>query len=118
MPGPTTTLKAALLEHASDELLLHVGLVDDDDNELSGGDPAYARIPVTWTAPSLTNEINPTADLLFDIPGGGTVVTGWRCWVAASGGDSLGGKDFSPARTFEGQGTLLLIADEMGWRMT
>ncbi len=116
MPGPTTALKHAMLEHAGDSLLLWMGLVDEVGAELAGGDPAYARVAVEWTAPDEDDEIHPVSNPIFDIPGGSTTVAGWRCYTAATLGDDLGGKDLSPARTFEGQGTLALDKDEMGWR--
>ena len=116
MPGPTTALKHALLEHAGDSLLLYMGLVDDGGIELSGGDPAYARVLVAWTVPDESDTIHPTENPVFNIPGGGTIVAGWRSYTAITDGDDLGGKDLTPVRTFEGQGTLLLDKDEMGWR--
>ena len=96
----------------------YIGLVDDGGNEIVGGDPAYARKPVTWTAPDGDAKIHPTESPLFDVPGGDTVVAGWRSYTALTHGEDLGGKTISPSRTFAGQGTLLLDKDEMGWQVT
>jgi hypothetical protein len=95
-----------------------MGLIDDNGDELSGGELGYeyARVPVLWSAPNESDEIHPTESPVFNVPGGDTVVAGWRSYDAATAGNNLGGKDLSPARTYEGQGTLLLDKDQMGWR--
>jgi len=48
----------------------HVGLLDETDTEISGGD--YARQPVTWNAAD-NGQLTASGTLAFDIPDGVTV---------------------------------------------
>lgn len=52
-------------------------------NEISGGSPAYARKPITWSTPS-GGQI--TGTVTFDIPAG-TNVAYIGCWDALTGGN-------------------------------
>ncbi len=117
MPDATQAFKHAILENAGDELLLYLGLVDDSGFELSGGDPSdpYKRVAVFWTAPDEEDKIYPTENPVVVVPGN-TDVGGWRCYRQLSGGDDLGGKDFAAPISYQGQGTLIIKKDEMGWR--
>ena len=92
-------------------LVTYIGLVDNTGVELSGGDPAYARQPVTWTSP-VDGLIRPTSNLLFDIPAGDNVA-GWRGYSALTGGVEYGGKGLTQ-ENFAGQGIYALNADETG----
>ena len=64
----------AIADHGA-TLISHIALVDETGTEITGGSPAYARQPVTWTIAS-DGTIRPDADLTFDIPAGVTV----GCW--------------------------------------
>ena len=100
--------------NAGGALITHIGLVDDDGDELVGGDPAYARQPVTWTvAPaSGVGVIRPDDDLVFDIPAS-TTVAGWRGFNALVAGDNLGGADLAN-EVYGAQGTYTLLAASTG----
>ncbi len=37
-----------LMLDALGEVILYIGLLDENDTELTGGDPAYERKAVTW----------------------------------------------------------------------
>lgn len=115
MPGPTSALKNLMLENAGDEIMLYIGAVDTNGDELSGGDPAYTRVPIAWEYPNESNEMYPTESPVINIPGS-TQVGGWRCYTALTGGSDLGGKDFASPLSYEGQGTMLIDKNEMGWR--
>lgn len=91
--------------------ITHIGLVDETGTEISGGDPAYARQPVTWTAAS-DGTIRPTADLTFDVPAGATVA-GWRAYSALTAGTNYGGADLTQ-ETFAGQGEYTLLSASTG----
>lgn len=97
-------LDALALE--ADALITHIALFGNG-SEVTGGSPAYARLAVTWTAPS-AGLIRPTANLVFDIPAGG-VVDEWRGFTASSGGTDYGGAALTE-ETFAGQGTYTLLA--------
>ncbi len=118
MPGATMDLKNETLDLMAGNLVLYMALFDDSGDELSGGEEGfeYARLPVTWT-PAVGGEIYPTESPLFNIPAG-TQVAEWRSFSAAVEGTDYGGKELSPHRIFEGQGTLLLDKEQMGWRIT
>jgi hypothetical protein len=89
--------------------ITHIGLVNGSGTEVTGGSPAYARKPVTWTTPtSPAGLIRPTTDLVFDIPAAG-VVAGWRGFTALTGGTNHGGASMT-SETFAGQGTFTLLA--------
>jgi hypothetical protein len=69
--------------------------------EVTGGTPAYARKPLTWSAPS--NGII-TASAVFDIPAG-TVILGSGTHTAVTGGSYVDGKSEDPA-SFPAQDTV------------
>lgn len=93
-------------------LISHIGLVDDLGVELSGGSPAYARKPVTWTSPS-DGVMRPSGDLTFDIPAGVTV-GGWRGYSALSAGTDYGGQTLTQeAYAQQGQYTLLAASTDI-----
>jgi hypothetical protein len=94
---------------AGADLITHIGLVDDEGTELSGG--SYARKAVTWTAAS-GGTIRPTADLTFDVPAGATVA-GWRGFSASTGGTNYGGADLTE-ETFAAAGQYKLLAVSTG----
>ena len=98
---------------AGAQMITHIGLVDNDGVELSGGEPAYTRKAVTWDQPS-GGVIRPTSDLVFDIPAGKTVA-GWRGFTAEFGGTDFGGKSVV-AETFASQGQCVLLKDGSGIR--
>ncbi len=95
-------------------LITHIGLVDDQGAELSGGD--YARLPVYWSTAS-GGIIRPyadeslTEDLEFDVPAG--TVGGWRGFSALSGGTNYGGEDLTP-ETYAAPGKYRLLASGTG----
>lgn len=92
-------------------LITHIGLVDETGTEITGGDPAYARQAVTWTAAS-GGTIRPSADLTFDIPSG-TTVGGWRGYSASSSGTNYGGEDLTQ-ESYASQGEYTLLASGTG----
>jgi hypothetical protein len=92
----------------------HIALIDDGDTELTGGDPAYARQPVTWVNDGAGLE-RPDADLTFNIPVG-VDVKGWRGWDDDTAGDMWIGHNFSDVQSYPTGGTLTLKADETGIR--
>lgn len=87
-------------------LITHIGLVDDQGDELTGGDPAYARKAVTWTAAS-DGTIRPNANIEFDVPAG--TVGGWRGYSASTNGTDYGGQDLTQ-EVFAEQGVYRLLA--------
>lgn len=87
-------------------LITHIALFGNG-SEVTGGSPAYARLAVTWTAPS-GGLIRPTANLVFNIPAAG-VVDEWRGFTASSGGTDYGG-ELLTEETFAAQGTYTLLA--------
>lgn len=91
--------------------ITHIGLVDAGGVEITGGAPAYARKPVTWTA-AADGLIRPNADLVFDIPPAG-VVAGWRGFTALTGGTNHGGEAVTQ-ENYASQGTYTLTAAATG----
>lgn len=96
----------AIRDHGQ-SLITHLGLVDDGGTELSGGSPAYARQPVTWTDDG-DGVSRPDADETFDIPAGVTVA-GWRGYSALTGGIDYGGAALTQ-EAFAAQGQYQLLA--------
>lgn len=92
-------------------LITHIGLVNDQGAELSGGSPAYARLPVTWTE-AADGVIRPTSDLIFNV-GPHAFVSGWRGYSAATNGINYGGEALTPER-YTGQGEYKLLAAGTG----
>jgi len=108
--GMTQNYRNALAS-AGAALITHIGLVDDQGKELTGGSPAYARQPVQWKAP-IDGMNRPAADLLFNI-GPGSVVAGWRGFSASASGTNYGGEDLL-VEPFVGQGEYKLLASKTG----
>jgi len=92
-------------------LITHIGLVDEADTEIAGGDPAYARQAVTWVAAS-DGIIRPNANLVFNVPAS-TTVAGWRGYTALTAGTDRGGADVTN-EVFAAQGTYTLLAASSG----
>lgn len=90
-------------------LITHIGLVNQSENEISGG--GYARQAVTWTTAS-GGIIRPSTDLTFDIPAG-TTVAGWRGFSASSGGTNYGGHSLTE-EYFANAGQYKLVASSTG----
>jgi len=90
-------------------LITHIGLVNGSGDELTGG--SYARKAVTWET-SVDGLIQPTEDLLFNVPAGVTVA-GWRGFTASSGGTNHGGAALTPA-SFTNAGYYNLLAADTG----
>lgn len=69
-----------------------------------GGDPAYARLPLTWGAPA--NGVITATAVVFNIPAGTTIVgTGVHGALTATAGDYVDGKTEASV-TFDTQDTL------------
>lgn len=98
-----------LIADAADAIT-HIALFGNG-SEVTGGSPAYARLAVTWTAPS-NGLVRPTTNLVFDIPAGG-VVDEWRGFTALTSGTDYGGEVLTE-ETFAGQGTYTLLAASTG----
>lgn len=92
-------------------LITHIGLFNAAGVELSGGTPAYARQPITWTTP-VGGLIRPTADLLFNVPAGANVAS-WQCFNAVTAGTSFGGSSLLE-ENFTSQGEYKLLAAASG----
>lgn len=100
-----------LVANAGAAAISHIGLVNGGGIELAGGSPAYARLPVTWTA-AVDGVVRPDANLVFDVPAGATVA-GWRGYNASSGGTDYDGGPLT-SEVFAGQGTYTLLAAGTG----
>lgn len=92
-------------------LITFIGLIDDNGNEIGGGDPAYTRLAVTWEQAD-DGVIRPTEDMTFNIPAG-AIVAGWRGYSAPTDGIDYGGASLNEA-SYEDQGYYLLLADGTG----
>lgn len=77
-------------------------------NELTGGSPAYARLPVVWD-PATGQILGLDAALEFDVPAGSTVHS-VGLWSAVTAGTFRGSDALSAAETFTGQGVYELTA--------
>lgn len=100
------TYNNAIRDHGQ-TLITHLGLVDNAGTELSGGSPAYARLPVTWVTDA-SGSMGPNADLTFDIPAGADV-SGWRGYSALTGGIDYGGAALT-REDYAAQGQYKLVA--------
>ena len=67
----TNTVKNEVLNYIASRVT-YIGLVGSDDNEISGGDPAYERKPIAWNSPS-EGAMTATGSITFDVPFGVTV---------------------------------------------
>ena len=85
---------------------------DTGASEISGGSPAYARRPATWSA-AVNGSRALSASAQFDVAAA-TTVSYFGSWSAASGGVFLGGDALRDTNgdpvieTFGGQGTYTL----------
>lgn len=109
-------LDLTLVDPAS--TITHIGLVDDQGDELSGG--SYARKSVSWASPASADGgrvIRPTADLTFDVPAlaNDGKVAGWRGFSASSNGTNYGGGDLTP-EPYPNGGQYVLEAAGTGYR--
>ena len=100
-----------LVGNAGAAVITHIGLVDETNTELTGGDPAYARQAVTPTATS-AGIWRPNADLTFNVPAA-TTVGGFRCFTALTAGTNYGGEDVTD-EVYVNQGTYKLLAASTG----
>jgi len=76
--------------------------------EISGGSPAYARIPKTgWTEANGTSSMPSSA--LFNVPAGATV-TYWAVFTASTGGTRGGYGTCTSAGPYGSQGTYELTS--------
>lgn len=98
----------AIATHGA-SLIKHIGLVDQNGTELSGG--GYARKAVTWTT-AAGGIIRPNADLEFDVAQG-KKVKGWRGFSALTAGTDYGGEALTEV-TFEVAGKYRLLAANTG----
>jgi hypothetical protein len=88
-------------------IITHIGLVDDQGAELTGGSPAYARQAVTWVDDG-DGISRPNANLTFNVPGGSNVA-GWRGYSASTAGTDYGGAALTQ-EDYTGQGIYTLLA--------
>lgn len=104
----TTEYRNAIANYGA-SLIKYIGLVDENGDELSGGD--YERKSVSWEAAS-DGTIRPTQDLIFEIPPS-TIVAGWRGYSAAVEGIDYGGPDVDQ-EAFNKAGQYKLLRDGTG----
>lgn len=89
---------------AAQYMSLHVGVPSSGgSNEVTGGLPEYARLPITWV-PSGGGTWTATLPADFDVPAGVTVNHA-GLWTAETGGSFVDFAAIAPA-TFTVQGTL------------
>jgi hypothetical protein len=95
---------------AGGALITHIGLVDDNGDELTGD--GYARQAVTWTSAGSGGDdagtIRPNANLTFSVPAG--TVAGWQGYSASSSGTAYGIVDLNAPEVFAAPGTAILVA--------
>lgn len=111
MAGLTNLTKDALLDHFG-TLATHASLHTADPgstgtSEVPGG--SYARKPLSW-APASSGSKSTSAGLVFDVPGGGTVITHLGYWSAATGGTFRGSRPLDAAQTYATAGTYTVAA--------
>lgn len=104
------TYRNAIATHGA-SLVTHIGLLDETGTELTGGDPAYARQPVTWTT-AADGVIRPDSDLVFNVPAG-TTVASWSGFSALTAGTDYDGPSLTN-ETFANQGEYTLNAAGTG----
>jgi hypothetical protein len=104
--GYSTTAKNAMLQ-ALATIATHASLHSSDPgiagaNEISGGDPPYARQSITWNV-AADGQVTLANDPIFNVPPGSIPYLGFQ--TAASGGTFLGSGLLSPApEEFTAQG--------------
>ena len=87
-------------------LITYVGLLDDEDSEVSGGSPAYARKAITWDA-AASGEMAASNQPEFDIPTGTTVAK--VIFMSAISGGTKYGEATIVEEIFNNQGILILL---------
>ena len=92
---------------AGGTLVNYIGLIDETDTEISGGD--YSRLSVSWDE-SETGVLRPATDLTFDIPEN-TIVAGWRGYETDTSTTALIGSSLTE-ESFADAGQYTLIADQ------
>lgn len=86
---------------------LHTGdPADTGANEVIGGAPAYARRAITWSQAS-NGTVAVAGMVSFDVPGG-TTITHFGLWSAATGGAFRSGGVLSAAETLSAQGAYIV----------
>lgn len=98
----TTEKNSLATKYGTDAAFLSLHTADPGTtgaSEVSGGSPAYARMAVTWSAP--TNGVI-TASVTFDVPAG-TTVAYVGVWSAATAGTFLD-KGTVTSQNFASQG--------------
>lgn len=78
---------------------------DNGANEVVGGSPAYARLPVTWN-PAAGGTLTISNQPEFDLPAG--TFTHIGLWDSVSGGNYIGSGDVIDF-TLSGQGKFVII---------
>jgi hypothetical protein len=107
MAGMTAAYHNAL-RTAGKAAITHIGLVDQNGTELTGGSPAYTRIAESWSD-GADGVMSLAENRVFNVPAG-TTVGGWRGYSQlSSGGTNFGGKNLVN-ETFASQGTYTLLA--------
>jgi len=101
-----TAGKNAMLD-ALGALITYVGLLDDEDTEITGGDPAYARKAITWSAAD-AGEMEASNQPEFDVPAS-TTVSKVIFMSADSGGTKYAEADVDD-EVFTNQGTYTLTS--------
>lgn len=94
----------ALIAAAGATAITHIGLVDENGDELSGG--SYARKAVTWAQTGGT--VRPNANLEFDVPAG--IVAGWQGYSADDAGTAYGVVDLEEPEEYAAPGKYTLLA--------
>jgi hypothetical protein len=98
----TAPLPSALLNAAAEGLkdaFTHVGLLDGGV-ELAGGDPAYARKPLSYSS---TVDGDWVGNAVFDVPPD-TTVDGVGFYTGGSGGAPVHAVDLATPEVYGGQG--------------
>lgn len=109
--GFSTNAKNSMLDslgitHAS----LHTGDPGNTGaNEVSGGSPAYARKTITMAAASNGSRVA-SDQPVFDVPGGGTVVSHVGFWASST---FVGSDDLSSSETFSSQGQFTVTSSSL-----
>ena len=103
-----------LLQYAS----LHTGDPGTSGTaEVNGGAPAYARKPLSWASASSSSK-STSAQMVFDVPGGGTMITHVGYWSAATGGTFYGSRPLDTPQTYPTQGTYTMAAGQVTENLT
>lgn len=103
------TAKNSMLDHLATEAV-YVALTDDTDTELTGGDPAYERQPITWNE-AAAGEMTASNTPVFDVPSGATVGK-VKFYDDLTGGTLYGEYDVTN-ETYGGQGTYTVTSAQI-----